>query len=138
MLRTCVDPRQDAELIPWLERITGTFRSTRPTPRTSCSSMTRWRASLSFGFEKDRHPDPRDFGEGDEYFVLEELHREPEWRSARANTPVCPQHLKRKGPNFSEPFALPRAGLEPARLSAPPPQDGVSTNSTTWAFRDSL
>jgi hypothetical protein len=28
---------------------------------------------------------------------------------------------------------VPRAGLEPARLSPPPPQDGVSTNSTTWA-----
>ena len=29
---------------------------------------------------------------------------------------------------------VPRAGLEPARLAAPPPQDGVSTSSTTWAF----
>src|SRR5215471_10910287 len=28
---------------------------------------------------------------------------------------------------------MPRAGLEPARLAAPPPQDGVSTSSTTWA-----
>lgn len=28
---------------------------------------------------------------------------------------------------------VPRAGLEPARVAAPPPQDGVSTNSTTWA-----
>src|SRR4030095_14594272 len=30
-----------------------------------------------------------------------------------------------------------RAGLEPARLAAPPPQDGVSANSTTSA-RSSL
>ncbi len=28
---------------------------------------------------------------------------------------------------------VPMAGLEPARLSSPPPQDGVSTNSTTSA-----
>jgi hypothetical protein len=28
---------------------------------------------------------------------------------------------------------VPRTGLEPACLAAPPPQDGVSTNSTTWA-----
>lgn len=30
-------------------------------------------------------------------------------------------------------FRVPRAGFEPAHLSAPPPQDGVSTSSTTWA-----
>jgi len=29
---------------------------------------------------------------------------------------------------------VPRAGFEPAHLSAPPPQDGVSTSSTTWAL----
>ena len=29
---------------------------------------------------------------------------------------------------------MPKAGLEPARLAAPPPQDGVSANSTTSAF----
>ncbi|KTD78165.1 hypothetical protein Lstg_1446 [Legionella steigerwaltii] len=29
---------------------------------------------------------------------------------------------------------VPKAGLEPARLSPPPPQDGVSTNSTTSAY----
>ena len=29
---------------------------------------------------------------------------------------------------------VPKAGLEPARLSPLPPQDSVSTNSTTWAF----
>ena len=28
---------------------------------------------------------------------------------------------------------VPKAGLEPARLTPPPPQDGVSTNSTTSA-----
>ena len=28
---------------------------------------------------------------------------------------------------------VPMAGLEPAQLSPPPPQDGVSTNSTTSA-----
>jgi hypothetical protein len=30
---------------------------------------------------------------------------------------------------------VPTAGLEPARVSPPPPQDGVSTNSTTSASR---
>lgn len=30
-------------------------------------------------------------------------------------------------------FRVPRARFELARLTAPPPQDGVSTNSTTWA-----
>ncbi len=29
---------------------------------------------------------------------------------------------------------VPRAGLEPARLTPLPPQDSVSTNSTTWAY----
>lgn len=29
--------------------------------------------------------------------------------------------------------AVRKAGLEPARLAAPPPQDGVSTSSTTSA-----
>lgn len=29
---------------------------------------------------------------------------------------------------------VPKAGLEPARLAPPPPQDGVSTNSTTSAY----
>ena len=28
---------------------------------------------------------------------------------------------------------VPKAGLEPARLAPLPPQDSVSTNSTTWA-----
>ncbi len=28
---------------------------------------------------------------------------------------------------------VPRAGLEPAQLAPLPPQDSVSTNSTTWA-----
>ncbi|SVA75460.1 uncharacterized protein METZ01_LOCUS128314 [marine metagenome] len=28
---------------------------------------------------------------------------------------------------------VPKAGLEPARLAPPPPQDGVSTSSTTSA-----
>ena len=30
--------------------------------------------------------------------------------------------------------AMPKRGLEPRRLSAPPPQDGASTNFATWAF----
>ena len=30
-------------------------------------------------------------------------------------------------------YLVPKAGLEPARLSPLPPQDSVSTNSTTWA-----
>ena len=29
---------------------------------------------------------------------------------------------------------VPKIGLEPTRLSPPPPQDGVSTNSTTSAY----
>ena len=29
---------------------------------------------------------------------------------------------------------VPKAGLEPARLAPLPPQDSVSTNSTTWAI----
>jgi hypothetical protein len=29
---------------------------------------------------------------------------------------------------------VPKAGLEPAQLSPLPPQDSVSTNSTTWAY----
>ncbi len=28
---------------------------------------------------------------------------------------------------------VPTTGFEPARLMAPPPQDGMSTNFTTWA-----
>ena len=31
---------------------------------------------------------------------------------------------------------VPKAGLEPARLAPPPPQDGVSTNSTTSACEE--
>ena len=31
-------------------------------------------------------------------------------------------------------FMVPKAGLEPARPSPLPPQDSVSTNSTTWAI----
>ena len=30
---------------------------------------------------------------------------------------------------------MPKAGFEPAHLAAPPPQDGVSANSTTSAFK---
>ncbi len=29
---------------------------------------------------------------------------------------------------------MPTTGFEPARLLAPPPQDGMSTNFTTWAL----
>jgi hypothetical protein len=29
---------------------------------------------------------------------------------------------------------VPTTGFEPAHLLAPPPQDGVSTNFTTWAM----
>ena len=31
-------------------------------------------------------------------------------------------------------YLVPKAGLEPARLTSLPPQDSVSTNSTTWAL----
>ena len=33
---------------------------------------------------------------------------------------------------------VPMVGLEPTRLAPPPPQDGVSTNSTTSAYRTAL
>jgi hypothetical protein len=29
---------------------------------------------------------------------------------------------------------VPRTGFEPAHLTAPPPEDGASTNFATWAF----
>ena len=32
-------------------------------------------------------------------------------------------------------FLVPKAGLEPAQLAPPPPQDGVSTNFTTSASK---
>ncbi len=31
---------------------------------------------------------------------------------------------------------VPTTGFEPAHLMAPPPQDGMSTNFTTWAFKN--
>lgn len=31
-------------------------------------------------------------------------------------------------------YMVPKAGFEPAQVSPPPPQDGVSTNSTTSAL----
>ncbi len=45
-----------------------------------------------------------------------------------------------KGGPFGPPFArlVPMAGLEPAQLSLLPPQDSVSTNSTTSANFESL
>gem|GEM_PF-4337540 len=45
-----------------------------------------------------------------------------------------PTRLFRLCGTYLDCFQVPRAGLEPARLSTPPPQDGVSTNSTTWAW----
>ena len=36
--------------------------------------------------------------------------------------------------DYSSPELVPTAGLEPARLASPPPQDGVSTNFTTSAL----
>ena len=33
-------------------------------------------------------------------------------------------------------FFVPTTGFEPAHLMAPPPQDGMSTNFTTWAFKN--
>lgn len=30
-------------------------------------------------------------------------------------------------------FFVPKTGLEPAHLAAPPPEDGASTNFATWA-----
>src|SRR5690554_396488 len=43
---------------------------------------------------------------------------------------------KKKRPGFAKPSSsnmVPGAGLEPAQLSLPPPQDGVSTSFTTRA-----
>ena len=40
----------------------------------------------------------------------------------------------KKSPSGTEGlFLVPTTGFEPAHLLAPPPQDGVSTNFTTWA-----
>ncbi len=42
--------------------------------------------------------------------------------------------LHKKSPSVPEGlFLVPTTGFEPAHLLAPPPQDGVSTNFTTWA-----
>jgi hypothetical protein len=41
----------------------------------------------------------------------------------------------KKAPHCMPGFGLvPTTGFEPAHLLAPPPQDGVSTNFTTWAM----
>ena len=41
----------------------------------------------------------------------------------------------KKAPHCMPGFDLvPTTGFEPAHLLAPPPQDGVSTNFTTWAM----
>src|SRR5438093_13659151 len=42
--------------------------------------------------------------------------------------------LRRKIQCFQLLKAMPKAGFEPAHLAAPPPQDGVSANSTTSAL----
>ena len=65
-----------------------------------------------------------------------------------ATKPVTPMsrnataHGNRKAISRSKMMkeVVPMAGLEPARLAPPPPQDGVSTNSTTSAHlqRDNL
>lgn len=34
---------------------------------------------------------------------------------------------------YSPSFLVPKTGLEPAHLAAPPPEDGASTNFATWA-----
>ena len=49
------------------------------------------------------------------------------WRTVHAR----PEHI---GANRYQPAYMPWRGLEPRRLAAPPPQDGVSTNFTTRAF----
>jgi len=36
--------------------------------------------------------------------------------------------------NLTGLYMVPKAGLEPAQLPPLPPQDSVSTNSTTWAY----
>ena len=42
-------------------------------------------------------------------------------------------------PKYSNQNMVPKAGLEPAQLTPLPPQDSVSTNSTTWAkLKDSV
>ena len=51
-------------------------------------------------------------------------------------TLVRPGIHKEKALHFREELSfkmVPKAGLEPARLTPLPPQDSVSTNSTTWA-----
>jgi hypothetical protein len=39
----------------------------------------------------------------------------------------------KKAPNFGAFNVVPRTGVEPAHLAAPPPEDGASTNFATWA-----
>ncbi len=41
--------------------------------------------------------------------------------------------LTKKSSTKCQTFFVPTTGFEPARLLAPPPQDGMSTNFTTWA-----
>ena len=45
----------------------------------------------------------------------------------------CIDRRQRRGAEIAKRFMVPKAGLEPARLAPLPPQDSVSTNSTTWA-----
>src|SRR5690554_4168974 len=62
-------------------------------------------------------------------------------RPRRREAPSQRQPLVRTGTYKKRPSAsrrafsdmVPKAGLEPAQLAPLPPQDSVSTNSTTWA-----
>src|SRR6185437_7856205 len=57
-------------------------------------------------------------------------------RGAFTRDGLCPKAAKKTRGANSQPRVVkvvPKGGLEPPRLSAPPPQGGASTNSATWA-----
>ena len=57
-------------------------------------------------------------------------------RKSTVRVPHLQQNIKRGSRKNRLPlfiFLVPKGGLEPPRISSPPPQDGVSTNSTTSA-----
>ncbi len=55
-------------------------------------------------------------------------------RKGMYRTPKLSLPFKALGDFYDHNFRMvPKAGLEPARLTPLPPQDSVSTNSTTWA-----
>ncbi len=98
--------------------------------------------------ESGPSPDPRPAGPPDERRPVLQAglfggFEEVEGPARSGPGEVDPRPGKRRGdrarPDPLFPSAMvPRARFELARLAAPPPQDGVSTSSTTWACRRGL